>query len=210
VTRGRLITFEGVEGCGKSTQVDLLAARLRRKGLAVVTTREPGGTRLGEGLRALLLDPAYRPTPLAELLMLEAARAQLVADVVRPALEAGSFVLADRFADSSVAYQGEARELGAELVDRLNALACNGVWPDRTIVLDLSPLEALERARRRPSTTGDNRRFEDEELAFHSAVAGAYRRLVERDPERVRLVSASGTPTEVHGSVLTALESVID
>ena len=207
--RGRFVTFEGVEGTGKTTQLGLLADYLTRRGVAAVTTREPGGTPLGELLRGLLLDPAGDPVALAELLMLEGARAQLVARVVEPALAAGRWVLSDRFADSSLAYQGGARRLAPATVRRLNALACGDTVPDRTIVLELPVAVALARARRRPTTTTANRRFEDEALAFHRAVARAYRALARREPARVRLVDGSGTPQEVHARVVAAIADVL-
>jgi dTMP kinase len=195
---GRLITFEGVEGCGKTTQLLLLASHLQRRGITVVTTREPGGTPLGERVRDLLLDPRVVPVAAAELFLFEAARAQVVADVIAPALEAGTAVLADRFSDSSVAYQGGARGLPGATVARLNELACGGLVPDRTLVFDLDVELAFARARRRPSTTAENSRFEDEALAFHQAVAGAYRALAGREPRRVVIVDGRGTPEEVH------------
>jgi len=209
VQRGRFLTFEGVEGCGKSTQIELLASTLRDRGVEVVATREPGGTELGEALRAVLLDPAHRPVPLAELLMLEAARAQLVAKVVEPSLAAGRWVLADRFADSSTAYQGGARGLGVELVERLNAAACGGLRPDRTVLLDLPVERALARARGRASTTAANRRFEDEELAFHEAVAAGYRGLATREPQRVVVVDAAGDRSRVHARIVAALKEIL-
>ena len=195
---GRLITFEGVEGCGKSTQLLLLARHLQRRGIAFVTTREPGGTALGERVRELLLDPRLVPAPAAELFLFEAARAQVVAEIVKPALLAGTTVLSDRFADSSLAYQGGARGIPAATVARLNDLACAGLVPDRTLVFDLDVELAFGRARRRPTTTADNRRFEDEATAFHQAVAAAYRDLARREPARVAVVDARGTPEEVH------------
>ena len=195
---GRLITFEGVEGCGKTTQLLLLASHLQQRGLPVVTTREPGGTPLGERVRELLLDPRIVPVPAAELFLFEAARAQVVAEVIVPALAAGTTVLADRFSDSSLAYQGGARGLPGATVARLNELACNGLVPDRTLVFDLDVELAFGRARRRPSTTAENSRFEDEALAFHQAVAEAYRALARREPRRVAIVDARGTSEEVH------------
>lgn len=207
--RGAFVTFEGVEGCGKSTQIELLAAYLRSRGVEVVATREPGGTELGEALRSVLLDPAHRPVPLAELLMLEAARAQLVSEVVEPALAAGRWVLSDRFADSSTAYQGEARGLGIELVERLNATACGALRPDRTVLLDMPVEPALSRARGRASTTAGNRRFEDEELAFHEAVAAGYRRLALREPQRFAIIDATGSRDETHQRVLAALWEIL-
>jgi dTMP kinase len=209
VTRGRFITFEGIEGCGKTTQLLLLASDLKHRGVTVVTTREPGGTPLGEKVRGVLLDPQLTPIPLVELFLLEAARAQLVATVIAPALASGKFVLSDRFADSSLAYQGGARRLPRSTVQRLNELACAGVVPDRTLVFDLDVELALGRARERPSTGPDNRRFEDEALAFHRAVAEAYRELARAEPGRVTIVDARGTPEEVHGRTLAALAGVL-
>lgn len=206
---GVLITFEGIEGSGKSTQVAMLAERLVAGGVSVVTTREPGGTPLGERVRAILLDPASDPVARSELFLLEAARAQLVERVIAPALAAGSVVLSDRFADSSLAYQGAARRLGDEVVATLNAIACGAVVPSRTIVLDLPVELALGRARSRPSTTADNRRFEDEAVAFHQRVARGYRELAEREPLRVAMVSASGSPAAVHQRVVAALAGVL-
>ncbi len=207
--RGRLITFEGIEGCGKSTQAQMVSRRLRALGCAVVDTREPGGTPLGERVRDLLLDPRLAPTAVGELLLLEAARSQVVADVIAPALEAGAYVLSDRFADSSVAYQAGGRGIDRAVVERLNALACAGIVPDRTLVFDLDVELALSRARRRPSTTADNRRFEDEAIHFHRAVAAAYRDLAEREPHRVVLVDAAGTPEEVHARTLAAVADLL-
>jgi len=209
VTRGRFITFEGIEGCGKTTQLLLLASHLKHRGMTVVTTREPGGTPLGEQVRDVLLDPRLTPIPLVELFLLEAARAQLVASVIAPALESGKFVLSDRFADSSLAYQGGARRVPRTTVQRLNELACAGIVPDRTLVFDLDVELALGRARERPSTGPDNRRFEDEALAFHRAVAEAYRELALSEPGRVSIVDARGTPEEVHERTLAALAGVL-
>lgn len=207
--RGRFITFEGIEGSGKSTQVERLAAYLQHRGVSVVATREPGGTTLGEHLRGVLLDPSSDPAAAAELFILEAARAQLVARVIVPALDSGATVIADRFADSSVAYQGVARGLGIDLVERLNEVACAGVVPDRTLVLDLPVEVGLPRARSRQSTNAANRRFEDETDGFHRAVASGYRDLAVRHPGRVHLVDARGTVDEVHARVLAALQGTL-
>jgi dTMP kinase len=209
VARGRFITFEGIEGCGKTTQLLLLARHLQECGVTVVTTREPGGTPLGERVRGLLLDPKLIPAPVVELFLLEAARAQLVADIVAPALEAGSYVLSDRFADSSLAYQGGGRHLPITTVERLNELAVAGIVPDRTLVFDLGVELALGRARERPGTGPDNSRFEDETLSFHRAVAEAYRQLAREQPERVLIVDARGTPEEVHQRTLAALGGIL-
>lgn len=207
--RGRFITFEGIEGCGKSTQHRLLAASLQRRGIPVLLTREPGGTPFGEALRTILLDPVHAPTPLAELFVLEAARTQHVTTVIAPALEGGTWVLSDRFADASSAYQGIARHLGLDTVAALNATACGGIWPDRTLVLDLDVEVALARARTRATTTASNRRFEDETFEFHRAVALGYRELAAREPDRVRIVEATGTEQEVLARVLAAVEDLL-
>jgi dTMP kinase len=209
MTKGCLITFEGIEGSGKTTQLQLLADHLRRRDVRVVTTREPGGTQLGERIRDLLLDPRLAPVATAELFLLEAARAQVVATVIVPALEDGAFVLSDRFADSSLAYQGAARSLGAETVARLNALACGGVVPDRTLVFHIEAETALARARGRASTTAVNRRFEDEDLTFHRAVASAYLELAKASPGRVKVVNATGTPEDVFQRTLAALDGLL-
>lgn len=209
MARGRFISFEGVEGSGKTTQVELLAARLRDAGYPVMVTREPGGTAVGERLRAILLDPSHKPTAISELLILEAARAQLVAEAIGPALQAGTTVLCDRFADSSLAYQGGGRGLDWQAVRDLNSLACQGVTPDRTLVFELPISTALARARGRASTTAANCRFEDEELAFHERVAAAYRELARIEPERVRVVDASGTPAAVFERVWLALAGIL-
>lgn len=206
---GTLITFEGIEGCGKTTQLRLLARDLQERGLAVVTTREPGGTALGERIRDLLLDPRLAPVALGELFLLEAARSQVVAQVIVPALEAGNFVLCDRFADSSVAYQAGGRGIDRAAVEGLNALACAGVVPDRTLVFDLEVELALARARHRPTTTVDNRRFEDEAISFHRAVAAAYHDLAHREPHRVVLVDARGTTEQVQVRALAAIADLL-
>jgi hypothetical protein len=163
VARGRLITFEGVEGCGKTTQLLMLDRYLKARGETVVTTREPGGTPLGEGIRRMLLDPSLRPTPLSELFLLEAARAQLVADVIVPALDAGSFVLSDRFADSSLAYQGGARHLPRVTVEQLNTLACAGLcliarWCSNSTWSSLSEGHGGDRGRGRTTDVSRTRR----------------------------------------------------
>jgi dTMP kinase len=202
VTRGRFVALEGVDGAGKSTQLSLLADELRLRGHQVVTTREPGGTALGESLRALLLDADGAPSPPAEVLMFAAARAQLVAEVIAPALAAGRWVLSDRFVDSSLAYQGVARGLGVDGVWDANRLAVEGALPDRAVVLDLPVNDA--RTRR-----GGGDRIEDEGDAFQQRVAAGYRELAERFPERVVLVSAEGSVDEVHAAVMAAVEPLL-
>ncbi|MEW5877300.1 MAG: dTMP kinase [Acidobacteriota bacterium] len=206
---GIFVSFEGIEGCGKSTQLSLLAQELQRRGVKVVTTREPGGTPLGEEIRALLLNPAFSPTPWAELFLLEAARAQLVGTVIRPALEEGAWVLADRFSDSSLAYQAGGRGLPWAQVRALNRMATGGLLPHRTLVLTLPVSQALTRARNRASTQASNRRFEDEAEAFHRRVARAFQRLATQEPQRVRLVDGRGSASQVHARVLKELSELL-
>lgn len=179
-----LISFEGVDGSGKSTQAALLAAALRADGRSVVLTREPGGTSLGERVRSLLLG-GESMSPWAEAALFAAARAELVAEVVRPALERGDIVVCDRYVDSSLAYQGIARGLGLEAVLELNRLATGNLLPDRTFLLALPPEDALARSRGAPD------RIEREGLAFLARVSAAYLELAGRFPERIVALDAT-------------------
>lgn len=198
---GLFITFEGGEGSGKSTQMRIVADRLSASGLTVHTVREPGDTAVGEAVRHIVLDAAdIGIDPMAELLLFEAARAQLVADVVRPALEAGETVLCDRHADSSVAYQGHARGLDVGLVKSLNTAATRGLVPDRTLVYDLDPVRSVERATARGAD-----RIEAEEIAFHERVRAGYLAIAASDPERVRIIDASGSIDQVAERTARAL-----
>lgn len=191
------VSLEGVDGSGKSTQARLLAEAL---GPETLTIREPGGTDAAERIRELLADPALEIDPFAELLLFSAARADLVARVVRPALEAGRDVVADRFADSSVAYQGGARGLGTSHVLSLVDMTIDGLWPDLTILLRLDPETGLGRAE------GDDR-FEAEGLDLQRAVAEAYEEIALIARDRVAAVDASGTVEEVHERVMEAVRS---
>ncbi len=183
---GCFVTIEGGEGTGKTTLLAALDARARADGLDVVTCREPGGTALGERLRTALLGAdGAAPDPRAELLAFAAARAQLVAEVIRPALDRGAIVLCDRYADSTVAYQHHGRGLPRETVDAVNAAATGGLAPDLTLLLDLPPAEGLRRAGR----AGDY--MERENLAFHERVRAGYLELARSVPERWRLLDAS-------------------
>jgi dTMP kinase len=200
----RFISLEGVDGAGKSTQARLLAEALAARGIDVLLTREPGGTRVGERLRALLLDPGEAPlAPATEVLLFAAARAQLVAEVIRPTLESGRWVIADRFLDSSLAYQGAARGHGVDAVLGANALAVDGCLPDLTLVLDLPVGEALTRRAGGPAD-----RIETEGAALQEAVAEGYRELAARFPERVRLVPAGDEPGRVAARILTLVEGL--
>jgi dTMP kinase len=184
------ISLEGLDGSGKTTQVELLSRRLREAGREVVSTREPGGTPLGERVRELLLDGAGM-TPWAEAALFAAARAELVEAVVRPALDRGSDVICDRYVDSSLAYQGIARGLGVEAVLDLNLAAVRGLLPDRTYLLLVAPEVALSR---RPRAAD---RLEREEAAFHDAVDRAYRELARRFSDRIVVVEDGGPPEAI-------------
>ena len=202
--RGVFLTFEGGEGSGKSTQLRRVAATLEGVGRAVRMLREPGGTAVGEAVRELLLDPQHVGLDAtAELLLYEASRAQLVADVIEPALENGEIVICDRFYDSTTAYQGYARGLSLARIEALNTLATGGLVPDRTIVLDLAPELGLKRATRDGAD-----RLEGESLAFHRAVREGFLAIAAEQPERVRVVDASGAADEVALRVAQALSDL--
>lgn len=203
--RGRLVTFEGIEGSGKTTQLVRLADRLRAEGAEVVVTREPGGTPLGKRLRSLLLDPhAPRLDPPAELLLYAADRAQHLEEVVLPALAEGSLVLCDRFLDATLAYQGHARGLGPERILALHRAPPLDLRPDRTFLFDLDPEIALSRARARRDAED---RFEREDLAFHRAVREGYLALARDEPGRIRVVDAAGDRDAVTAALRRAWET---
>ena len=210
---GFLLTFEGVEGSGKSTQQALLARRLRGAGHTVLEVREPGGTPLGESLRPLLLHaPGVAPAPPAELFLYLASRAQLAAEVIGPALAAGRMVLCDRFVDSTAAYQGYGRGLDLELIARLNRLATAGVWPDLTVLMDLDPAAGLARlAGRMGAGAGGGAdgldRFEREALAFHRRVRDGYLALAGAEPNRFLVVDAAQDPAAIAASVWAQVEA---
>lgn len=204
MVRGRFITFEGGEGCGKSTQVVRLAAALEERGLKVLLTREPGGTRLSELIRTLLKDEAEDPpVDRAELLLFLAARAQLVRNVIAPALEAGTWVISDRFSDSTVAYQGYGRGLPVDFVRQANDFACEGLRPDLTFLLDLDPATAERRMRGREAATNTSAdRIERAGSGFHARLRKGFLELAAADAPRFSVVDASKSPDEVAGVVL--------
>jgi dTMP kinase len=201
---GAFITFEGIDGSGKSTQVRMLASVLRLRGMDVVQTREPGGTPLGARLREALLDAQEQVDPLAELLLYAADRAQHVRMMLRPALASGRTVLSDRYADATVAYQGAGRGFDPALVNEVINLATGGLKPDLTLLFDLSVAASGARARQR--TTGDkaapNDRLELEAENFHARVREAYLQIASAEPERVRIIDASLSVEEIHAHVL--------
>jgi dTMP kinase len=201
--RGIFITLEGIDGAGKSTQLRLLLKHLRGRGYRVVATREPGGTRVGEQVRGILLaSQTGKLAPLAELALMYAARAQHLEEVVRPALARGEVVVSDRFNDASFAYQGCGRKLGAVAVRSFDQVVCGATQPDLTIVLDLSPRASLKRAKgrevRRNSVRG---RFEAEGLRFHQRVRAGYLIIAREDPRRVKVVRADRPAAEVQAEI---------
>ncbi len=211
---GKFITFEGLDGTGKSTQQRRLASALRAAGHTVVETREPGGTLTGEKIRKVLLDSATAGlSPLAEMALMFASRAQHIAEVIEPALAHGSIVLCDRFTDSTEAYQGSGRKLGSDPVLELHRVICGDLQPDLTILLDSDAASVVSRARRRNKrasrTAGrghsDENRFEQETRAFFGRVREGYLRIAKREPERVIVVDARGTPAETHKRILEAV-----
>ena len=203
---GRFISLEGSEGVGKSTQLKALAAALGARGVEIVTTREPGGSPGAEAIRKLLLDGSDdKWGPEAEALLFAAARADHLDKVIRPALQAGRWVLCDRFVDSSLAYQGGAGGLGLEAVRAINGFGIGEWFPDRTLVLMLT--DGVERASARDGDAGD--RIGRRPRAYHEAVEAAFKEIAAQEPDRVRLIDAAGSPDEVTSRLLAALEDLL-
>jgi dTMP kinase len=206
VSRGRLITIEGLDGAGKTTLVTGLSDLLHERGRPVSVLREPGGVELSERIRELVKDPAMTIGPRAEALLFAAARAQLVAERLEPLLSAGRWVLLDRFVDSSLAYQGAGRALGVPEVRALNAFATGGLSPDRTLLLRIEPEGGLARVAGRQE---DADRLEREAAPFLTAVAAAYDELAAAEPERIAVIDASRTPAEVLAGAFAAVEPLL-
>jgi dTMP kinase len=206
VDRGRLITIEGLDGAGKTTLVARLSTALYERGRPVYVLREPGGVELSEKIRALVKDPELTMSPEAEALLFAAARAQLVAEQLRPLLAAGNWVLLDRFVDSSLAYQGAGRSLGVEQIRALNAFATGGLAPDRTLLLRIDPQTGLDRIAGRAE---DADRLEREESTFLHAVADAYDALAAAEPDRIVVIDAGRAPEEVLAGAIAAVEPLL-
>ncbi|MGA7220537.1 MAG: dTMP kinase [Candidatus Sulfotelmatobacter sp.] len=219
--RGKFITFEGLDGTGKSTQMRKLAAALRAAGYKVIETREPGGTATGEKIRRVLLDSKTEGlSPLAEMALMFASRAQHLAEVIEPALESGQVVLCDRFTDSTEAYQGYGRKLGSAAVLKLHEILCGGLQPDLTILLDNDVATSVGRARLRNRRAlhgandtanksagkqhADENRFEQQTRAFFARVHEGYKAIAARETGRVVTVNASGTPAQTHRKIVDA------
>ena len=198
---GAFITFEGIDGCGKSTQLRLLASELRVRGVPVVATREPGGTPLGQKLRAALLDVQEQVDPLTELLVFAADRAQHVRKHLLSALAQNQVVLSDRYADATVAYQGAGRGFDPKLIEEIVDLATGGLQPDLTLLFDLSVPESAVRTRKRVQNKRTDR-LDKEDAEFHTRVRNAYLEIAKREPERFRVIDARGSVNETHQVVL--------
>lgn len=203
---GYFITFEGVEGCGKTTQIKLLSEYLSSRGMRTVWTHEPGGCPIADKIRAILLDAENRAlSPLAELMLYAAARAQHVYEIISPALEAEKIVLCDRFSDATVAYQSFGRGIDRGVIDTLNLHACQGVSPDLTVLVDCDPVLGLERARRRIEASSGPReeRFELEALAFHQRVRAGYQHLAADEPDRFLIINGSDSIEDIFATIST-------
>jgi dTMP kinase len=198
---GAFITFEGIDGCGKSTQLRMLTSELRVRGLPVIATREPGGTPLGQKLRAALLDVKEEVDPLTELLVFAADRAQHVRKHLLPALERNQIVLSDRYADATVAYQGAGRGFKPELIEEIVQLATDGLKPDLTLLFDLSVADAAIRTRKRVQSKRTDR-LDVENEDFHTRVRNAYVEIAKAEPDRFRIIDARGSVDETQRRVM--------
>lgn len=207
----RFITFEGIEGSGKTTQIQMLSNRFEEEGIDHVLTREPGGTPIGDQVRKLVLNPANTDiTPACELLLYAAARAQHLERVIRPALQEGRLVLCDRYLDATMAYQGYGRGLPLDLIVQLHDLEMLALKADVTVLFDLDARAALERARAREAGGRDDEtRFEQEDLAFHERVRSGYLNLARHEGERFTVIDARGTPAQVHERVHRAVSRLL-
>jgi dTMP kinase len=207
---GIFITFEGIDGSGKSTQLRLLASHLRQMGRDVVTTREPGGTPLGTRLRAALLDSQEHVDPLTELLVFAADRAQHVRILLRPALEAGHIVMSDRYADATVAYQGAGRGFSTELIAEIVKLATEGLKPHLTLLFDLSVSEGNKRTQKRVDDKKEVDRLDSEDVEFYTRVRNAYLQIAKDEPERVKVIETKGSVEETHARVKEVVQEFLD
>lgn len=211
--RGKFITFEGLDGTGKSTQIEKLAKALRVRGVCVVVTREPGGTPTGEKIRHVILDSATTGlSPMAEMALMFASRAQHIHEVILPAMNSGKVVLCDRFTDSTEAYQGSGRKLGSKAVLDLHRILCDDLQPDLTILMDSDVATSVERARRRNQRSSkngrsqkDENRFEQESRAFFTRVRHGYLAIARREVDRVAVIDAGGTPSQTHAKILEVI-----
>ena len=201
--RGYFISFEGPDGSGKTTQINLLEEYLTNKGYEVLVTREPGGTPISEAIRKIILDTGFREMdPVTEMLLYAASRAQHVEELIKPALDKGKIVLCDRFVDSSIAYQGVGRGLGIDVVEKINKVALQGTLPDLTLFFDIDPEEGLKRGQGRDRQVD---RLELEDLAFHKKVYEGFSMLYSRYPDRFRRIKADGHIHEIHCQIINEI-----
>ena len=204
--RGKFITIEGTDGSGKSTQIELLMDYLRKKGADVIFTREPGGTQISEKIREIILDvDNSEMTGITEALLYAAARSQHVEEKIIPALEAGKIIICDRFVDSSIAYQGAARGLGAEKIMGINEAALHGIMPDMTLFFDLSPEKGILRKKNDRALD----RLEKEKMDFHEKVYEGYKNLCKKYPERIKPIDADRSIDEVHSEVIEVIDGLL-
>jgi dTMP kinase len=212
-TRGKLISFEGLDGAGKTTQIEMLAHWLNARGVSYIRTREPGGTPLGLEIRRLLLaHPELDMAPLAEAFLFQSDRAQHFAKLVLPALEAGQLVITDRCFDASIAYQGFARNVGPELVTQLSLIATQGHIPDLTFLLDLNPSQVHQRVDPTNDATGQREtpsRFDNESETFHRRVQQGFRLIARAHPTRIRVLDASRPAAELHSEIVPLVETLL-
>ncbi len=210
-SRGRFISFEGIDGSGKTTQLERLEKKLAAQGHLVVVAQEPGGTRIGHGIRRLLLDTASGDLgAIPELLLYFASRAQNIEQVILPALDAGSIVVCDRFTDATVAYQGYGRELGVDVVQRIEQVACRGLKPDLTILLEIEAATGLRRALdRNRGQKHDESRMERQDLTFYQRVQQGYRELSLAEPDRIKRIDGQGSVEQVATAVESEVESFL-
>lgn len=208
--KGKFLTFEGIDGSGKSTQLGMLAADLRGRGVDVVTTHEPGGTPLGRHLREAFLETEEKVLPLAELLLFAADRAQHVEYLIKPALAADRIVISDRYADATAAYQGAGRGFDTNLVNEIIRLATGGLKPDLTLFFDITVDDAVKRMSRRDEAHAKKNRMDEETVEFYTRVRGAYLQIAEREPERFRVIDASASIEEIHIHVVNTVSAVLE
>ncbi len=212
--RGRFITIEGPDGCGKTTQTELLVKALREEGREVIVTREPGGTRVGEEIRSLVLSAKFKEMrPLTELLLMSASRSQHVLEKIAPALKEGKIIVCSRFTDATIAYQGYGRGFDIPLLEKVNVIATTGVWPDLTIILDIDVREGLRRAiktEKAEARSGEGDRLESEEIGFHERVRAGYLEVAKKYPARVKVIDASGTIEEVRAAVMKEVRASLN
>ena len=201
--KGFFITLDGPDGCGKSTQSKLLVECLKKEGFKVVHTREPGGTSIAENLRKIILNPNFKISPITELMLYEASRAQHTKEIIEPSLRAKKIVVCERYTDATSAYQGYGRGLDLSIVEKLNQIATGGLRPDFTLFLDVPIQEGLKRARKEKKdfSHGKGDRLEQENFGFHQKVRKGYLALAKKEPQRIKLISGNGTIQQIHQKI---------